>query len=99
MKEVTDSQELFKVRQSIQNIPLLLNTNMYLTVNRAWLLSEGWYRVQMALQNQVLLWGILFIDRNELYLDIISTLVLVDERIQAQLDAFNAGYHWRYKGL
>lgn len=99
LKEVTDPQELFKIRYSIQNIPLMMNTNTQVQMLHAWSLTDGWYRVNLVINQQRALWGILFIERNELYLDTISTLVLVEERIQANLDAFNAGYHWRYKGL
>lgn len=99
MKEVTDEQELFKVRQTIQSIPLLINTNSMIQVRQAWMISDGWYRINLVFNQQRPLWGILLLDQCELYLDTISILVLVDERIQANLDAFNAGYHWRYKGL
>lgn len=99
MKEVTDPQEMFKVKYAIQNIPLMMDVNNQVQVRRAWLLNEGWYRVELTIMNQIALWGVLFIERNEIYLDTISMLFLVDERIQIQLDAFNAGKHWRYKGL
>ena len=99
MKEVTDSQEVMKIQMAIQNIPIIQDVNTLVQFRRAYQMSDGWYRVELVISQQVPLWGMLLLDQCELYLDFRSIMILVEQRIQANLDAFNAGKHWRYKGL
>lgn len=102
MKEVTDPQ-LTELRMTIQNMPVTDNANIQWRLFRAWevtmLEDITIYFVEIVGNMQIVLRGILIWPIMELYLDHRSMLILIDERIQVQLDAFNAGKHWRYKGL
>lgn len=102
MKEVTGPQ-LRELQITIQNMPITGSKDIQWRLVRAWevfmLDNITYYKVEIINNIMVPLRGILIWPVRELYLDMPSMLFLVEERITMQLDAFNAGYHWRYKGL
>lgn len=103
MKEVTGPQ-LFELQVRIQGMPFTPN-DPYLV----WRLVRAWevttiedttlYKVEIVSNNQIPLRGLLIWPIRDIYFDWQSMMFLVNQAIQTQLDAFNAGYHWRYKGL
>ena len=102
MKEVTNPQ-LFELQITIQNMQFTNDPYIQWRLFKAWEVSIlddiTYYRVEIVGNNQVPLYGILIWPMKELYLDLRSMLYLVEQRMETQLDAFNAGKHWRYKGL
>lgn len=99
MNEITDQRKLFDLGIIIQDIPITQNPALSWRMYKAWELSGEWYQVEIGNQIGHTLRGVLDAERRLLYLDMNSLMFLVEERIIAQLDAFNAGHHWRYKGL
>lgn len=104
MEEITDRYKLLEIQRRIPalNVDPFEQIQLY----RAWEFTHNhesgngtWYQVEIKYNQHWVLRGMLDYDRGILYLDVASMLLLVEQRIQAQLDAFNAGHHWRYKGL
>ena len=103
MKEVTDPQ-LRELQIRIQGMPFTPNDPYII-----WRLFKAWevttiedttiYKIEIVSNNMMPLKGVLIWPIGDIYLDWQSMMFLVNNQIQAQLDAFNAGYHWRYKGL
>jgi hypothetical protein len=103
MKEVTNPR-LFELQVRIQGMQFTPNAPFL-----QWRLVKAWevtivedttiYKVEIVSNNMIPLRGILIWPIEDIYLDWQSMMFLVNQAIQAQLDAFNAGYHWRYKGL
>lgn len=96
MKEITSPVDLFCLNINVQNMPAIQSG---FKVHRAWELAENWYSVELTDSRQRILRGIIDKSREIMYLDAASTMALVNELILEHLDAFNAGHHWRYKGL
>ena len=108
LHEVTDPQRLAELRQFVQSLPISLinDPNVQWQLYRVWETSENYedrgvyyYHVEIALNQQIPLKCIILWPLGQLYLDAQSLLLLVQWKIDASLDAFNAGHHWRYKGL
>lgn len=105
MNEITD-RKLSEIEHIILGISISQDPGVQWRLYKAWEHSSNhedgtgeWYQVVLIDQVMRSLGGILDAERRLLYLDLNSTLALVEERITAHLDAFNAGHHWRYKGL
>jgi len=106
MKEVTDEIELGRLRSIVQSTPFFDNPSIGFSLYRAFY-DEHWgehtsvqlYRIEIRSSESVMFCGLLSMPDGHVYLDWIATKVLVLNMIQSELDAFNAGHHWRYKGL
>ena len=105
LHEVTDPVRLAELRQFVQSLPLIQDPGVQWSLLRAQETSENYdhsisvYYVEIAVNAQWSLKGIILWPPGQLYLDAQSMLLLAQWRIDAALDAFNAGHHWRYKGL
>ena len=107
LREVTDPQRLYELRKCVQETPLTLDPSIPWRLYRAFETSamyedNGIFYYHVEITNPAegyVLRGMLAWPPGQLYLDVQSTLLLVQWRIDATLDAFNAGHHWRYKGL
>lgn len=105
LKEVTDDTNLRNLRMAVQSSSgyILYDPGIQLILTRAWKMGESdFYMVEMTLSFQLQLKGILLFQSTnycQFFLDTPSTLALVQAKIDASLDQFNAGKHWKYKGI
>ena len=105
LHEVTDPQRLAELRQFVQSLPLTQDPGLLWRLHRAQETSENYdhsisvYYVELWANAQWSLKGIILWPLGQLYLDAQSMLLLAQWKVDAALEAFNAGHHWRYKGL
>lgn len=103
--EVTDVQTLIEIKMFVQNLRFSNDVNERWVLHSAKETSANYedrgiypYFVELTYQQYVIR-GIIMLPNGLIFLDAASTQLLAQWQFQAMLDAFNAGHHWRYRGL
>ncbi len=106
MKEVTDPRILDRLRMQIQSIPLSQDTMSQWRLYKAWDYATNYeygvpelYNVEIIDTVTRVASGVLDATRGKLYLDAMSLMGLVQQRIDAALHAYNAGHDPRFRGM
>lgn len=107
MIEVTQSEGMFNLRIAVQNMDgyLLANPSTRLELVRAWKLeanNEHLYLLELSVSHQIRLSAVMIYNGpygSLLFLDAPSIMIFVNDAILSNLEAFNAGHHWKFKGV
>src|SRR5258708_32300732 len=105
LKEVTDSSDLFNLRFAVQqnSVQVLQTSESIIQLMKAWWIGESdFYSIELSIQLQIRLTGVMLFKSmydSQIFLDTASTLTLAQFRMEETLDRFNAGKHWKYKGI
>lgn len=100
MDEVTDMFIIDKIRQQFPSTLLFRSTEVQLQIIKVWKTErEDWYQFHASVSYQWPINGFIDTHYGHVYLDAVSMVTIIQNIVQIELDMFNAGYHWRYKGL
>src|SRR5258708_30847415 len=107
LKEVTDTSDLWNLRYAVQQSSprLLQSADAQLILEQAWRIGDTDFytvRLHIGVIPQIGIEGVMLFKGNgncQIFLDSGSVFVVVSEMIDARLEQFNAGKHWKFKGV